>query len=167
MCASVPHSEAARTRIRTSEGPQAGTSTSAHSRAPGRGAVLRIAFILFLGWEGTPRMKRGCDSYGGGLYRQRHGRSNRGRRGAGFVPLEGVQEASALLEPPGDLQTVIPAVLLEHVLQVMVRPGVEVGRVEQVVDAGGDFQTLGDLPAQQGQVHDRETGGVITGEVQA
>src|SRR5437870_12032316 len=100
MCASVPHSEAARTRIRTSEGAQAGTSTSAHSRAPGRGDVLRIAFILFLGWEGTPRMKRGCDSYGGRLYRQRHGRSNPGRREAGFVSPDG----SPGLEPARDME---------------------------------------------------------------
>src|SRR5881628_4207108 len=45
MWASVPHRDAARTRTRTSEGPQGGASTSAHSSAPGRGATLRIAFI--------------------------------------------------------------------------------------------------------------------------
>src|SRR2546426_12029970 len=53
MWASVPHRDAARTRTRTSEGPQGGASTSAHSSAPGRGATLRIAFIESLsvaGW---------------------------------------------------------------------------------------------------------------------
>src|SRR5258706_4059211 len=45
MWASVPHNEAARTRIRTSSGPEGGIGTSAHSRAPALGANLRTAFI--------------------------------------------------------------------------------------------------------------------------
>src|SRR6266446_6399568 len=45
MWASVPHKDAARTRTRTSPGPHAGSGMSAHSSAPGLGAVLRIAFI--------------------------------------------------------------------------------------------------------------------------
>ena len=39
---------AARTRMSTSTGPHDGSGTSAHSRAPGFGATLRIAFTRHL-----------------------------------------------------------------------------------------------------------------------
>src|SRR6266571_66647 len=152
MWASVPHRDAARTRIRTSAGPHAGTSMSAHSSAPGRGATLRIAFIST------------CHAWGG-IHRAKDGWSTSGTRII-TAGLRGRQPEGGSLKSPGQLQAVVSPVLLDGVLDVVLRAGVRVGRVEQVVHARRKIQPSGQVPAQERQVDDRAPGGIVSGQRQ-
>src|SRR6185503_15030227 len=124
MCPSVPHSDAARTRTRTSPGPHGGTSPSANSRAPGRAAVLRIAFMLDPGrWEVDPETARSGDRAGRGIIA-------RGPRR--WQPREFQWARLAISETPGELESEAPTVLLDDVLDELGPPGVAVLLVEEV-----------------------------------
>src|SRR6266540_1966496 len=132
MWASVPHREAASTRTSTSEAPQDGVSTSAHSRAPGRGATLRIAFIesLQVAGRGIRGLQDGWNRSEDGIIRGAPYRGQPRLRGSARA----WRERSArrmVLEAPGQLEPNVPPVLLDGVLHVVLGAGIGVGLVEQ------------------------------------